>query len=101
MQTIFLNKRCSRLAIPFLYLNSIAARLGYTSLSLYMFDASSAADDSTVEPQKLISEPVRIIQKYPSGEGGDSKKKTAVCFSWVLSDQPLHSETQIIITALN
>ena len=38
---------------------------------LDMFNANSAPNESRIEPQKLFSEPIRIIEKYPAGEEGD------------------------------
>ncbi|KAK9942150.1 hypothetical protein M0R45_007833 [Rubus argutus] len=44
-------------------------RLRILSEYLDMFDASSAPNESRVQTQKLFSEPVRISEKYPAGEG--------------------------------
>ncbi|XP_022746449.1 presequence protease 2, chloroplastic/mitochondrial-like [Durio zibethinus] len=68
---------------------------------LDMFDASTAPDESKVEPQKLFSEPVRIVEKYPAGEGGDLKKKHMVCLNWLLSDKPLDLQTELTLGFLD
>lgn len=66
-----------------------------------MFDASSAPHESRVEPQRLFSEPVRIVEKYPVGEDGDLKKKHMVCVNWLLSDKPLDLETELALGFLD
>lgn len=66
-----------------------------------MFDASSAPNESKVEPQKLFSKPVRIVEKYPAGEGSDLKKKHMVCLNWLLSDKPLDLETELTLGFLD
>lgn len=66
-----------------------------------MFDASSAPDESKIEPQKLFSEPVRVVEKYPAGECGDLKKKHMVCVNWLLSDNPLDLETELTLGFLD
>lgn len=66
-----------------------------------MFDASTAPNESKVETQKLFSEPVRIVEKYPAGEGGDMKKKNMVCLNWLLSDKPLDLETELTLGFLD
>ncbi|KAJ8572344.1 hypothetical protein K7X08_008855 [Anisodus acutangulus] len=76
-------------------------RLRILSEYLDMFDASSAPHESRVEPQKLFSEPVRIIEKYPVGEDGDLKKKHMVCLNWLLSDKPLDLETELALGFLD
>ncbi|KDP42318.1 hypothetical protein JCGZ_01642 [Jatropha curcas] len=76
-------------------------RLCILSEYLDMFDASSAPNESKVEPQKLFSEPVRIVEKYPAGEGGDLKKKHMVCLNWLLSDKPLDLETELALGFLD
>ncbi|GAU29533.1 hypothetical protein TSUD_115550 [Trifolium subterraneum] len=75
-------------------------RLRILSEYLDMFDASSAPSESKVEPQKLFSKPVRIIETYPAGEGGDLKKHM-VCLNWLLSDKPLDLETELTLGFLN
>ncbi|KAJ6716650.1 PRESEQUENCE PROTEASE [Salix koriyanagi] len=50
-------------------------RLRILSEYLDMFDASSASNESRIEQQKFFSEPVRIVEKYPAGDGSDLKKK--------------------------
>lgn len=65
-----------------------------------MFDASSAPE-SRVELQKLFAEPVRIVEKYPAGDGGDLKKKHMVCLNWLLSDKPLDLETELTLGFLD
>ncbi|KAF3435385.1 hypothetical protein FNV43_RR22474 [Rhamnella rubrinervis] len=76
-------------------------RLCILSEYLDIFDASSAPSESKIEPQKLFSEPVRIIEKYPAGEGGDLKKKNMVCLNWLLSDKPLDLETELTLGFLD
>ncbi|KAK2665115.1 hypothetical protein Ddye_003689 [Dipteronia dyeriana] len=76
-------------------------RLRILSEYLDMFDANSAASESIIEPQKLFSEPVRIVEKYPAGEGGDIKKKHMVCLNWLLSDKPLDLETELTLGFLD
>lgn len=66
---------------------------------LDMFSASSAPNESKIEPQKLFSEPVRIVQKYPAGEG--DLKKHMVCLNWLLSDKPLDLETELTLGFLD
>lgn len=66
-----------------------------------MFEASSAPNESIVEKQKLFSEPVRIIEKYPAGDAGDIKKKNMVCLNWLLSDKPLDLETELALGFLD
>lgn len=68
---------------------------------LDMFDASPAPNESKIEPQKLFSEPVRIVERYPAGEGGDLKKKHMVCLNWLLSDKPLDLETELTLGFLD
>ncbi|KAK7308213.1 hypothetical protein VNO77_41813 [Canavalia gladiata] len=76
-------------------------RLRILSEYLDLFDASSAPNESRVEPQKLFSNPVRIVETYPVGEGGDLKKKHMVCLNWLLSDKPLDLETELALGFLN
>lgn len=76
-------------------------RLRILSEYLDMFDASSAPNESKIELQKLFSGPVRIVEKYPSGEGGDLKKKHMVCLNWLLSDKPLDLETELTLGFLD
>ncbi|KAG2705435.1 hypothetical protein I3843_05G047400 [Carya illinoinensis] len=76
-------------------------RLRILSEYLDMFDASSAPNESKIEPQKLFSDPVRIVEKYPAGEGGDLKKKNMVCLNWLLSDKPLDLETELTLGFLD
>ena len=66
-----------------------------------MFDASSAPNESRVQTQKLFSEPVRISETYPAGEGGDLKKKDMVCINWLLSEKPLDLETELALGFLD
>ncbi|MBA0782105.1 hypothetical protein Gotri_002970 [Gossypium trilobum] len=66
-----------------------------------MFDASTAPNESKVEPQKLFLEPVRIVEKYPAGDGGDLKKKHMVCLNWLLSDKPLDLQTELTLGFLD
>ncbi|XWS68012.1 hypothetical protein CRYUN_Cryun04dG0053700 [Craigia yunnanensis] len=76
-------------------------RLRVLSEYLGMFDASTAPDESKVELQKLFSEPVRIVEKYPAGEGGDLKKQHMVCLNWLLSDKPLDLQTELTLGFLD
>ncbi|KAJ7967441.1 Presequence protease 1 chloroplastic/mitochondrial [Quillaja saponaria] len=76
-------------------------RLRILSEYLDMFDASTARNESIVEPQKLFSEPVRIVEKYPAGEASDLKKKHMVCLNWLLSDKPLDLETELALGFLD
>ncbi|KAL9238159.1 hypothetical protein vseg_012625 [Gypsophila vaccaria] len=76
-------------------------RLRLLSEYLDMFEASSAADESKIEPQKLFSEPVRVVEKYPAGDVDELKKKHMVCLNWLLSDNPLDLETELGIAFLD
>ncbi|XVF45162.1 hypothetical protein PTKIN_Ptkin02bG0182900 [Pterospermum kingtungense] len=76
-------------------------RLRILSEYLDMFDASTARHESKVEPQTLFSEPVRIVEKYPAGEGGDLKKKHMVCLNWLLSEKPLDLQTELTLGFLD
>ncbi|XP_031266614.1 presequence protease 1, chloroplastic/mitochondrial-like [Pistacia vera] len=76
-------------------------RLRILSEYLDMFEASSAPSESIVAPQKLFSEPVRVVEKYPASEGGDLKKKNMVCLNWLLSDKPLDLETELALGFLD
>ncbi|KAL5982427.1 Presequence protease 2, chloroplastic/mitochondrial, partial [Asimina triloba] len=68
---------------------------------LDQFDASNAFEESKIEPQKLFSEPVKIVEKYPAGDGGDLKKKHMVCLNWLLSEEPFDMETELAIGFLD
>ncbi|XP_027359816.1 presequence protease 1, chloroplastic/mitochondrial-like [Abrus precatorius] len=76
-------------------------RLRILSEYLDFFDASSAPNESRIEPQRLFSKPVRIVETYPAGEEGDLKKKHMVCLNWLLSDTPLDLETELTLGFLN
>ncbi|XP_050211088.1 presequence protease 1, chloroplastic/mitochondrial-like [Mercurialis annua] len=76
-------------------------RLRILSEYLDMFDASSSPNESKVIPQQLFVEPVRIVETYPAGEGGDLKKKHMVCLNWLLSDKPLDLETELALGFLD
>ncbi|PON69124.1 S-ribosylhomocysteinase (LuxS) [Parasponia andersonii] len=76
-------------------------RLRILNEYLNVFDANSAPNESRIEPQKLFSEPVRIVEKYPAGEGGDLKKKHMVCLNWLLSEKPLDLETELTLGFLD
>ncbi|KAM5549227.1 presequence protease 1, chloroplastic/mitochondrial [Rosa sericea] len=76
-------------------------RLRILSEYLDMFDGSSAPNESRVQTQKLFSEPVRISETYPAGEGGDLKKKDMVCINWLLSEKPLDLETELALGFLD
>lgn len=68
---------------------------------LDQFEASPARDESKVQSQKLFKEPLRIVEKYPAGEGGDVKKKHMVCLNWLLSEEPLDIETELTLGFLD
>ncbi|KAL3515262.1 hypothetical protein ACH5RR_022164 [Cinchona calisaya] len=76
-------------------------RLRILSEYLDLFDASSAPNESIIQPQKLFSEPVRIVEKYPAAEGDDLKKKHMVCLNWLLSEKPLDLETELAVAFLD
>ncbi|CAH9116055.1 unnamed protein product [Cuscuta epithymum] len=76
-------------------------RLRILSGYLDMFDSSSAPLESKIQIQKLFSEPVRVVEKYPAGEGGDLKKKHMVCINWLLSEKPLDLETELALGFLD
>ncbi|KAD6795283.1 hypothetical protein E3N88_06179 [Mikania micrantha] len=76
-------------------------RLRILSEYLDMFDASPARNESKIETQKLFSKPVRVVEKYPAAEGGDLKKNHMVCLNWLLSDEPLDSETELALGFLD
>ncbi|XP_052194303.1 presequence protease 1, chloroplastic/mitochondrial-like isoform X2 [Diospyros lotus] len=76
-------------------------RLRILSEYLDMFDASMAPSESKIRPQKLFSEPVRIVEKYPAAEGGDLEKKHMVCLNWLLDDKPLDLETELALGFLD
>lgn len=81
----------------------VEQRISQTFIAEYldMFDASPAANESKVQTQKLFSKPVRIVEKYPAGEGGELKKKHMVCLNWLLSDKPLDLETELMLGFLD
>ena len=66
-----------------------------------MFDASPVSNQSKIEQQRLFSEPVRIVEKYPSGDGGDLKKMHMVSVNWLLSEKPLDLETELALGFLD
>ncbi|KAG5405951.1 hypothetical protein IGI04_012070 [Brassica rapa subsp. trilocularis] len=76
-------------------------RLRILSEYLDMFEASPSRDTSKIETQKLFSEPIRIVEKYPAGRDGDLKKKNMVCINWLLSEKPLDLETQLALGFLD
>ncbi|KAJ4962710.1 hypothetical protein NE237_022649 [Protea cynaroides] len=76
-------------------------RLHILSEYLDSFDVSVASEESKVKPQKLFSEPIRIVEKYPAGDGSDLKKKHMVCLNWLLSDNPLDLETELTLGFLD
>ncbi|XP_057534490.1 presequence protease 1, chloroplastic/mitochondrial [Amaranthus tricolor] len=76
-------------------------RLRLLSEYLDNFEASSSPNESKIQPQKLFSEPVRVVEKYPAGDDGDLKKKHMVCLNWLLSDKPLDLETELTIAFLD
>ncbi|XP_062091512.1 presequence protease 2, chloroplastic/mitochondrial-like [Humulus lupulus] len=81
--------------------DDVSERLRILSEYLNMFDANSAPNESRIKPQKLFSEPIRIIEKYPAGEEGDLKKKHMVCLNWLLSEKPLDLETELTLGFLD
>ncbi|PIN10818.1 Metalloendoprotease HMP1 (insulinase superfamily) [Handroanthus impetiginosus] len=76
-------------------------RLRILSEYLNMFDANSACQESKIESQKLFSEPVKIVEKYPAADGGDLEKKHMVCLNWLLSEMPLDLETELALGFLD
>ncbi|OAY78579.1 Presequence protease 1, chloroplastic/mitochondrial [Ananas comosus] len=76
-------------------------RLRILSEYLDQFEASPAHDESKVQSQKLFRQPLRIVEKYPAGEGGDVKKKHMVCLNWLLSEEPLDIETELTLGFLD
>ncbi|CAL1389449.1 unnamed protein product [Linum trigynum] len=76
-------------------------RLRILSEYLEMFGSSSSPSESTIEPQRLFSKPVRVVHKYPAGDGGDLKKKHMVCLNWLLSDKTLDLETELALGFLD
>ncbi|KAF6139096.1 hypothetical protein GIB67_010822 [Kingdonia uniflora] len=76
-------------------------RLHILSEYLDSFDANTASSESKIKPQKLFSKPIRIVEKYPAGEGSDLKKKNMVCLNWLLSDKPLDLETELALGFLD
>ena len=62
---------------------------------------SHAPNESRIQPQKLFSSPVRVVEKYPAGEGEDHKKKHMVCLNWLLSDETLDLETELALGFLD
>uniref|UniRef100_A0A1J3IA74 Presequence protease 1, chloroplastic/mitochondrial n=1 Tax=Noccaea caerulescens TaxID=107243 RepID=A0A1J3IA74_NOCCA len=76
-------------------------RLRVLSEYLDMFEASPSRDSSKIEPQKLFSEPIRVVEKYPAGRDGDLKKKNMLCVNWLLSEKPLDLETQLALGFLD
>lgn len=65
-----------------------------------MFEANSVSSESKVLPQKLFSKPMRVVEKYPAGEGDDAKKHM-VCLNWLLSESPLDLETELALGFLD
>ncbi|XP_065024478.1 presequence protease 1, chloroplastic/mitochondrial isoform X1 [Musa acuminata AAA Group] len=76
-------------------------RLRILSEYLEQFESSSAPNESKVLSQKLFKEPVKIVEKYPAGDGGDLKKKHMVCLNWLLSEDPLDLETELTLGFLD
>ncbi|KAL0719177.1 hypothetical protein Bca4012_068501 [Brassica carinata] len=76
-------------------------RLRVLSEYLDMFEASPSRESSKIETQKLFSEPIRIVEKYPAGRDGDLKKKNMVCVNWLLSEKPLDLQTQLALGFLD
>ncbi|XP_073024732.1 presequence protease 1, chloroplastic/mitochondrial-like isoform X2 [Primulina eburnea] len=76
-------------------------RLRILSEYLDMFEANSAPEESKIDSQKLFSEPIRVVEKYPATEAVDSKKKHMVCLNWLLSETPLDLETELAVGFLD
>ncbi|XP_075520960.1 LOW QUALITY PROTEIN: presequence protease 1, chloroplastic/mitochondrial-like [Primulina tabacum] len=76
-------------------------RLRISSEYLDMFEANSAPEESKIDSQKLFSEPIRVVEKYPATEAVDSKKKHMVCLNWLLSETPLDLETELAVGFLD
>ncbi|CAN1803035.1 Presequence protease 1, chloroplastic/mitochondrial [Linum perenne] len=76
-------------------------RLRILSEYLDKFGSSSSPKESKIKPQRLFSEPIRVVHKYPASDGGDLKKKNIVCLNWLLSDKPLDLETELALKVLN
>ncbi|CAN0878954.1 Presequence protease 1, chloroplastic/mitochondrial [Linum grandiflorum] len=76
-------------------------RLRLLSEYLDMFEPSPSPNESRIKPQRLFSEPIRVVRTYPARDGGDLKKKNIVCLNWLLSDKLLDSETQLALKVLN
>ncbi|CAA7400901.1 unnamed protein product [Spirodela intermedia] len=76
-------------------------RLRILSANLDQYDKSPVSNESRIEPQKLFSTPVRVMEKYPAGEGDDNKKKHMVCLNWLLSAETLDLETELAIGFLD
>lgn len=85
----------------FLLVHLFAYCFTFSTEYLDLFDTTPASSESRVVPQKLFSNPVRIVEKYPAGEGGDLKKKHMVCLNWLLSDKPLDLETELALGFLD
>lgn len=66
-----------------------------------MFEASPSPNSSKIKFQKLFSEPVRLVEKYPAGRDGDLKKKHMLCVNWLLSEKPLDLQTQLALGFLD
>ncbi|EPS67763.1 hypothetical protein M569_07010, partial [Genlisea aurea] len=76
-------------------------RLSILSEYLNSFEVSSTPEESRISLQKLFTEPVRIVEKYPAAEGTDLKKKHMVCLNWLLSETPLDLETELALGFLD
>ncbi|KAG9451388.1 hypothetical protein H6P81_011353 [Aristolochia fimbriata] len=76
-------------------------RLQILSEYLDQFDASPVSDESRIQPQKLFSEPLRVVEKYPAGEGGELKNKHMISLNWLLSEEPLDLETELALGFLD
>ncbi|CAA7030775.1 unnamed protein product [Microthlaspi erraticum] len=76
-------------------------RLRVLSEYLDLFEESPSRDSSKIETQKLFSEPIRVVEKYPAGRDGDLKKKNMLCVNWLLSEKPLDLETQLALGFLD
>ncbi|XP_078441624.1 presequence protease 1 [Wolffia australiana] len=76
-------------------------RLRILGAYLDQYDMSLAPNESRVQLQKLFSGPVRVVEKYPAGEGEDHGKKHMVCLNWLLTDGELDLETELTLGFLD
>ncbi|XWS62885.1 hypothetical protein CRYUN_Cryun06bG0049000 [Craigia yunnanensis] len=69
----------------------------HTFLNAFTYPDRTCYPVTSTNTKKLFSEPVRIVEKYSAGEGGDLKKKHMVCLNWLLSDKPLDLQTELTL----